>query len=476
MPIRKLDHMRYWHKVIYASGSLAVALSYQAFGTYIQFLYIDILGLKAALVGLGWAVYGVWNAINDPLAGYWSDRTRTRWGRRVPWIASFFIPLALTFYLLWVPPTPLIQDGNIPLFVYFIAIVLLFDLLWTIVVMNWTALFPELIPDERDRATVSAWRQIFSLIGLLVGVSLPPILAGEDWSGRGGMALLLAVITAVFFGLSLLGSRERREFSCEPCLPFREALRATLANLDFRYFMGANLSKEFIYSMLAATVPFYTKYALQLRDPVPFLGITLDVGFQTSIFLGAAFIAALPVMPIWSAYAKRAGGRRAWMTACLTFALTSLLFLFADDFYSGVASTIVLGFSLAGLLMLPDLLIADVTDDDELRTGVRREGMFFGMNGFIIRFAFTLQGLVMGFILTVSGYLRPVEGALYPDQPLSAIWGIRVMISIFPAIAALVSFLLLRRYSLHGERLKGVRTAVRDLHVEKSARFSQPDT
>jgi GPH family glycoside/pentoside/hexuronide:cation symporter len=463
--------LSYWQKVIYSSGSLAVALSYQAFGTYIQFLYIDILGLRAAWIGIGWSVYGIWNAINDPLSGYWSDRTRTRWGRRIPWIAGLFLPLALTFYLLWVPPPGLYGQPGVPLFVYFIALVLTFDLLWTIVVMNWTALFPEMIPEEGDRATVSAWRQIFSLIGLLIGVALPPILAGEDWSGRGQMAILLSAVTGVFFGLSLLGSRERPEFRVEEPMPFKDALRTTLANRDFRYFLGANLSKEFIFSMLTATVPFYTKYALKLQKSLTLSGMTLDVGLQTSIFLGAAFIAAIPVMPLWSAYAKRIGGRHAWMMACVSFGVTSLFFLLANDFYAGVACTILLGFSLAGFLMLPDLLIADVTDDDERRTGLRREGMFFGMNGFVIRFAFSLQGMITGGVLTLSGYVRPSPGVLYPIQPMSAEWGIRGMISIVPALAALVCFVLLRKYSLHGDRLRSVREAVEALHVSKVSKL-----
>jgi len=101
----------------FTTGSLGVALSYQAFGTYIQFLYIDILGLKASLVGIGWSLYGIWNAVNDPLAGYWSDNTRTRWGRRIPWIVGTFIPVGLFFYLLWVPPSPLIKGGQTPLFI-----------------------------------------------------------------------------------------------------------------------------------------------------------------------------------------------------------------------------------------------------------------------------------------------------------------------------------------------------------------------
>jgi GPH family glycoside/pentoside/hexuronide:cation symporter len=97
-------HITYWQKLLYSLGSLGVALSYQAFGTYIQFLYIDILGVKASLIGLGWSVYGIWNAVNDPLAGYWSDNTKTRWGRRIPWIVSAFVPVGLLFYLLWAAP------------------------------------------------------------------------------------------------------------------------------------------------------------------------------------------------------------------------------------------------------------------------------------------------------------------------------------------------------------------------------------
>lgn len=97
-------HLPRWQMILYASGSLAVALSYQSFATYIQFVYIDVLGLAARWVGLAWAIYGVWNAINDPLSGYWSDKTQTRWGRRIPWIAGSFLPLGITFYFLWSPP------------------------------------------------------------------------------------------------------------------------------------------------------------------------------------------------------------------------------------------------------------------------------------------------------------------------------------------------------------------------------------
>lgn len=455
--------------ILYASGSLATAVSYQAFSTYIQFLYIDIFGLRAAWVGIVWSVYGLWNAVNDPLAGYWSDRTQTRWGRRIPWIAGLFIPLSITFYLLWLPPQTFIAAGGRPLLLYFLILVLAFDFLWTLVVINWTALFPEMVPDEQQRAAVSGWRQVFSLVGLLVGVALPPILAGEDWSGRGSVALLLAGVTAVFFGLSLLGSRERQEFREDVSPPLKEALRATFTNRDFLYFLGANLMVQFVFLALTATVPFYAKYVLLIQgpQPVPALGLTLDPGLQNSLLLGAAFIVALPAMAAWTAVAQRLGAWRA-LRLCALFAAGSLLLFFLPrDFYTGLATTAFFGLSLAGLLMLTDLLIADVVDADELATGVRREGLYFGANGFIIRFAFTIQGVITAVVLTWSGYVAPTPGVLYPQQPDAAVFGIRLMIAGFPVLALLAAWAFLARYSLHGARLAAVQAQVDALHARK---------
>lgn len=465
-----------WQIILYSSGSLAVALSYQAFSTYIQFLYIDVLGLRAAWVGLTWSIYGLWNAVNDPLAGYWSDRTQTRWGRRIPWIAGLFIPLALTFYLLWVPPAGIVGTNGRFLLIYFLIFVLLFDLFWTIVVMNWTALFPEMVPDEHQRAGVSAWRQVFSLVGLLIGVALPPVLAGEDWSGRGYMALLLAGVTALSFGLSLLGSRERREFQQDETLPLKEALRATLTNRDFLYFLGANLMVQFVFLALTSTVPFYTKYVLKIQSPLalPDLGVTLDVGMQNSLFLGLPFIVALPAMSLWTWIARRWGAWWALRLCCLTAAVTMLLFFWSANFLTGTIAVAVFGLPLAGLLMLTDLLIADVVDADELATGTRREGLYFGMNGLVIRFAFTIQGFITGTVLTVTNYVAPTPGILYPVQPATAVAGIRWMLAGIPAVALLLAFLFLQGYTLRGPRLAEVQARVAALHSRKRQAIEHP--
>ena len=460
--------LKYSQKLLYAAGSLGVALSYQAFGTYIQFFYIDILGVKASLVGIGWSVYGIWNAVNDPLAGYLSDNTKTRWGRRIPWIAGVFIPVGLFFYLLWVPPSPLIKGGQIPLFVYFMAVVLIFDLLWTLVALNWTALFPEMIKDEKERASVSGWRQVFSLLGVLVGVALPPVLVGADWSRRGGMALIFAAITSATFGLSLLGSKEDLSIQREKQPPFLPALKATLQSLAFRWFILANLHKEFVFSMMTASIPFWAKYVLMVQRPVTAFGVELDVGLQNSLLLGLAFIMALPGVPLWTAVAKRFGGRRGWQTSQATFAASMSLMFLANDFFQGIGATSLLGLSLAGLLVFPDLLISDVIDEDETVTGARREGMYFGMNGFLIRFAFTMQGITTGTILYLTRYVNSTPDNLYPVQPAAAVLGIRVMTTLLPGLASLVVLWALSRYPLHGARLAAVRRQRDLLHAAQT--------
>lgn len=461
-----------WQLILYSSGSLATAVSYQAFSTYVQFLYIDVYGLRAAWVGLIWSIYGLWNAVNDPLAGFLSDRTHTRWGRRIPWIAGSFIPLSLTFYLLFVPPAGLVAQPDLSLLFYFLFFVLAFDLLWTIAVMNWTALFPEMVPDEKQRANVSAWRQIFSVVGLLVGVALPPILAGEDWSGVRMVAGLVAVVTAVFFALSLVGSRERPEFAEDEPLPLIDSLRITMTNRNFLAFLGANLMVQFVFLALTSTAPFYTKYALRLQTDLTVGGITLDVATQNSVFLASAFLMALIAMPVWTKITQKRGAWQTLRLCCLTSAAILLTFFLANDFYTGVLVIMLFGTSLAGLLMLTDLLIADLVDADELVTGTRREGLYFGMNGFIIRFAFTIQGIITGTVLTLSRYVQPTAGVLYPEQPGTAVFGFRLMIAGIPALALVAGYFILGKYALHGEQLAAMRTAVSALHAQKQAQLS----
>jgi glycoside/pentoside/hexuronide:cation symporter, GPH family len=331
------------------------------------------------------------------------------------------------------------------------------------VVMNWTALFPEMFAGEQERATVSGWRQVFGIVGLLLGVALPPVLVGADWGGRGDMALWFALVISATFGLSLLGSKENPALRREQQPPLGQALRATIGSLSFRWFLLANLFKEFIFSIMKASIPFWAKYVLRIQGPAMAFGLELDVGMQNSLLLGMAFLMALPGIPVWTWAARRWGGRRSWQAAQLTFALSMGLLFFANDFYLGLAGTSLVGLSLAGLLVFPDLLIADVIDEDETVVGARREGLYFGINGFIIRFAFSMQGITAGLVFSLSGYVSSTTGNLFPEQPASAVLGIRVMTALVPILASLVVVGCLERFPLTGDRLMAMRAKLAQL-------------
>jgi GPH family glycoside/pentoside/hexuronide:cation symporter len=201
------------------------------------------------------------------------------------------------------------------------------------------------------------------------------------------------------------------------------------------------------------------------------LGAALDVATQNSLFLGLTFIVALPAMPLWTALARRLGAWRALRICLISSAVTLFFFFLPTGFFSGLTVAVIFGLNLAGLLMLTDLLIADVVDADELATGARREGLYFGMNGLVIRFAFTIQGIITAVTLTWTGYITPTAAVLYPVQPAATLWGIRIMIAGIPALALLLGYVLLSRYSLHGARLTAVQIQVAALHAQKQSQL-----
>jgi GPH family glycoside/pentoside/hexuronide:cation symporter len=301
----------------------------------------------------------------------------------------------------------------------------------------------------------------------MIGVALPPLIAGEDWGSVSTVALIVAVVTAFFFGISLLGSREQPEFAQDEPLSFVDSIRFTMTNRNFLSFLGANLMIEFSFLALTATIPFYAKYALRIQSDTSLAGLTLDPGLQNSLLLGGAILMALPGMGLWTVIAKRIGVWRSLRICMLTSAAILLLFFLPSDFFSGLGVTAFFGLSLAGLFMLRNPLIADMVDEDELETGARREGLYFGMNGLVIRLAFTIQGLITAAIFSATGYVAPTEAVLYPEQPAAAVWGMRSMIALFPPLALVIGFFVLGGYSLHDERLEELQADVADLHEQK---------
>ena len=431
--------------ISYAMGNFANTIAYQVFGNRIQFYYVDILGLNAATAGVLWTIYGLWNAINDPLMGQLSDRTRTRFGRRVPYVAFGAIPLGLSFFFLWTP----IQQPAWMLAVYFLIILFIFDTLYSLTIIAYNSLFPEVAPTVRDRVDLSMVREILGTIALLLSYILAPILAeslGYLWMGA-----IMGVLVAVGYLIAMIGVKEAPVNDSEVQLGMGESLRVVLSSIPFRWYLGANIAKEYIWLALGAMLPFWRKYALGIQAPIDVFGTKMGPGDSEAILLGLAILLAIPCLLIWRPIVMKLGYRRTWIIAALVFVPGLFLMMIANDFYSGLAGTLLVAPGLAGSMIMPFPVISEIIDDDAKKEhGYRREGIFFGMNGGITKLAFSAQGVLFASVMSAAGYI-----AGEAVQSASAVNGIRFMIGGTTIIATLITAFCMWRYPLGRDKHSG---------------------
>ncbi len=435
---RTLKHIRY------SMGNFANTIAYQVFGNRIQFYYVDILGLNAATAGILWTIYGLWNAVNDPLMGQISDRTRSKMGRRVPYVMFGAIPLGISFFFLWTP----VQKPAWVLAAYFLMILFIFDTLYSLTIIAYNALFPEVAPTVRDRVDLSATREILATIALLLSYILAPIIAEQV--GYIVMGAIMGGLVGVGYLIAMIGVKEKKIDEKELQLGLGASLKIVLSSKPFLWFLGANIAKEYIWLVLGAMLPFWRKYALGIQAPVSVFGAKLGPGDAEAVLLGLPILLTIPCLLIWRPIVLRLGYRRTWIIAAFTFIPGLLLTGLAHDFTSGLIGTLLICPGLAGSMIMPFPVISEVIDDDAKREkGYRREGIFFGMNGGITKLAFSAQGVLFASIMSAAGY---VAGSAM--QSASAINGIRFLIGGTPILASLIVVFCMWRYPLGRESHK----------------------
>jgi GPH family glycoside/pentoside/hexuronide:cation symporter len=444
--------------IAYGTGNLGAALFFNTIQTWLIFFYVDVVRLDAGMVGLAFALaYGVWNAINDPIIGALSDRTRTRWGRRVPYIALGTPFVLLLFFLVFSPPLgghPLANPRNWGLLAYFATTIALFDLFNTAVSVPYVSLFPELFPDLKQRTEVSIYRQVAAMIGTALGLAVMPLLVSwfgarsgtlGGWRGAG---LVLGVVGAASLGVSLAGSREPARTS-EPsqAMPLLKAFKATLVNRSFLTYMVADLMINFIWSWLSVMVPFFCKYVIGASDA------------QTSVLFAAMFVTAIVLYPAWRAIALRIGSRATLALSVGLFVVFLLPVLVVRTLPQAVVMMLLVGSAHSGITLVREILLGDVIDEDELATGRRREGSYFGVCAFIERLVMVIIGGATGLVLALSGY-----NASAATQPGTVSLGIRLGMTILPLLALAILLVALRFYPLGKLQVKEMKVRLEKMH------------
>lgn len=422
---------------LYSLANIGNTIPYQM-ASFILFFYTDVKRLPVALASSVMVAYSIWDAINNPIMGYISDRTKTRWGRRIPYLLFGVPPYALFFVLVWLAPFDGVEQTN-ALLIYLITIPFLWEGLGTVISTAYYSLLPEMFSTYAQRTKVAVSMNIVQVVGLFIGLAGTPLLTGLI--GWPLTALIFGGIVIVAYYIGLRGMFERKSSVEAEAVPFFQALKATFVN---RSFISVVVSQTFRFvgtGTLTAGVMFYVKYSLKQ-----------DEAFGSAI-LATAFVVTALTLELWRRFvAERFEARTTLMIANAVMAISVIPLAFAQNIASVLAASAGLGLGLAGLILMGDVIVADVIDEDEVNTGQRREGMYFGMSKFIMTLSGSIVALWFGWIASSYGYDSALE-----VQPDTVMTGFRVFMTIPVIASSILAILALLFYPLHGARLKKIK-------------------
>ena len=447
----------------YSFGQLPVIISYQGFTFLIFTFYFAVVGLNIVFITLGFIIWSIWNSINDPFLGTLSDRTHTRWGRRLPWLMFSLIPIAIIMFLLFTPPITFGIEDQMINFLYFIIIIILFELFFSMFDINYISLLPEVFITTEERIKANNFRQTFAIIGLIFAFVLPTLFI-PDLTNRKylasyqlyGIAVAIIIILAGIFFLKYT-PKEKAEFQDEykSAPSFGKSIKLCIKNKSFRWFLPIEIGSWFVYGMLPTIAPLYGKFVL---------GIGEGESIFLALLLGLTFISAALFMNIlWKPLVRKIGLRKTWLISKSIWILTLIPLMFIQDVISGLVVFFFIGVGLAGSLYIYDLIIADIIDEDEVNTGTRREASYYGVLIFFQRTATIFVFLAINLVFTNVGWTVYEPESVTPD----VIFGLRLLICIFPIVALLIAILAIYKFPLDGEYLRTVKEKLQKIHEEK---------
>jgi len=452
------DRVPFWEKFFYGAGSGSFQLSTDGVKGLANPIYNITLGLSPSLVGLVLMIARIFDAFTDPLVGKWSDDTRSRWGRRSPFIFTGAFLTAGAFILIWLVPESW-KGQTTPLFVYYLVAMLIFYFCATIQTVPYHTLGLEMTPDYNERTQVAAFKMMFSfaftlLLPWIFRFAQSESFGGSTMAGMRYWSFILAGIIIAGGVLPALFVKERYYHLAkdQAKIPFWRGVLLTLQNRAFLLLTAIILCIGLGFGMVAALGPYIIYYHIYEGDTKTgqeLVAIGANVYALTALF-------TTPVIAAWSA--KIGKVRMLYFLIGLGIAGSLLTFPFYSKSmpYLAVLVSLLVAPQAAGFWTITTSMKADICDDDELRHGMRREGMFGAVGNWIFKITVSSTFLISGLILELSGFDAALKGAQSPGTLLS----MRVCFAAVPVLFSILAIILLVRYPLTGERMAEIRAAL----------------
>jgi GPH family glycoside/pentoside/hexuronide:cation symporter len=388
--VTKGDNLSLFRKFAYSSGNLGSTIIGEFAAMWIVFFYTPL----APVLFIGGAVFfgRIVGAIADPLIGYFSDKFKTRFGRRIPFIAAGTPLLVIAFILIFHPPVATESVTNA------IYLAVIFSFLWiffTVVVAPYLALLPEIVSSRSERINLATYMAFFGILGLFVAFLGSGFLVGHF--GFRIMAIIMGAIAFICFYVPVIFIRETAwSRAKEVSLPLTEAIKQCFRNKPFLYYVAGYVLMMMGISIGSAGAPFIVT-------------VLMGAGQEWAGYaLGMMFGVALLFFPVVNRLAKRLGKKSVYAGSLLLFSILVSMFgtigVFPfPPFYYGLSLIVLAGIALSGFVAIGNAIIADVIDHDETITGFRREAIYFGVQGLLLRPAIGVSALILTLLLDVFG-------------------------------------------------------------------------
>jgi len=422
-------------KALFASSSIGSEALVQSRSTWLLYYYAPPADahmrslLPIGVAGVILFIDGLTGAFYNPIVGHWTDRTRSRLGRRLPWILVFTPPWALFALLVFTPPQ---NAGTAVIGAYLFLTLELYALFSTLSGGPFQALLPELARTSAERLSLVGYRVYAGAIGGAAGLVLSGLLV--DSVGFRWMAFAMAALALICRYLGTYGAWHRASRTAAPTsIPFRRAVSTTFRNAQFLVFVPSVVLFQVGVQMILGVLPYYVKAVLHAKH----------TGTWVSILTGISIVSMLATVQLSARLARRTSKQHAYRVAMLGAAAVFPLLALAGvgtriPAWAQVALVMAIaGPPLSGVYLFPDALTADIIDDEHARTGMKREAMYYGAGSFVQQAGSSLGPFLLAGLL-ILGDTRSDQAGLRLVGPAAG-------------LLVLLAYWVFRRYDLPDE-------------------------
>lgn len=444
-------------KIFYGIGDLGNAVVNSAIQFFLMKFYTDGALISPALAGNALLIGKLWDAVNDPLFGWITDRTKSRFGKRRVFMLFGAIPLAIAIALLWFVPT---QD-RVWTFVWIALTFILFDTVWTLTNVPYYALTSELTDDYDERSSLTTYRMVMAVPAYLVGAALTPAIVGLFALQRTGYAFIgiaYGMLAAVALLISAAGLRERTGLAVslpEPS-PFK-SLFIALKNKPFVLLCVIYFVINISFALVKTLMAYYIEYQLLMKA-------------QTSVVMGLMLICVTISLPFWQWLSRKMDKGPAYALGMLVGGAAIILTFFLPHQNTNLIYPVAMlaGFGFASQWIFPWAMVADVADYDRAKTGQQRSGMYYGIWGLATKISEALALASVGWILSGFGYVANIE------QTPHALLGIRLFFALIPAVIIFIALPLLFKYPITRRNHAAIRAQLEAMDAAAGAGLEEP--